>query len=115
MTSSYHAGFLEYVGLQIIGFTNPHSAAFNGRWRTCFGYSVNICTIVWQDLEQNNLINKRTHFVIIIFFKILLKIYAKEGVARAMAGNVDKKTWRKYSWALVDLLANLESLVVSLF
>ena len=44
---------------------------------------------------QNNLINKRTHFVSIIFFKILLKIYAKEGVACAMAGGVDKKTWRK--------------------
>ena len=43
---------------------------------------------------------------------MFLKMYGKESAMSSMAG-VDKKTYRKWVWIFVFIIADLEALVVS--
>jgi len=42
-----------------------------------------------------------------------MKVYEKEMTVCALAGAIDAKTWRKWTWLFVTAISDLEPLVVS--
>ena len=53
-----------------------------------------------------------TQFLYTLMF---MKVYAKEGTMCSLAGGIDPKTFRKWTWDIIDAIANLESDVVSFY
>jgi hypothetical protein len=89
-------------------------------FREFFGCGADKALIAWNLLEQNDLIPeigdvRIEHLLWTLFF---LKQYPTEGPATAAAGGskgkIDPKTYRKYVHPIMEALADLQPLLVSI-
>ena len=82
----------------------PSETALKGRFRALFGVSENVCSRVWFCLLP--VLPSQAipfHFLWALMF---LKTYASEHVNSTMS-SVDAKTFRKWSWKFIKLLADI--------
>lgn len=79
------------------------------RFKTFYGVSPKICCILWTLLETRDPEScEPKHLFWTLHF---LKQYHTETVNRAIF-KTDEKTFRKYVWLLIDLLADLEVVII---
>lgn len=74
------------------------------RFRAFFGVSPATCAVLWTLIENKPTGSKPTHLLWSLLF---LKGYANEHVNSTIVG-ADEKTFRKWNWIFVDLLADLD-------
>jgi hypothetical protein len=73
------------------------------RFRGLFGVSPASCAVLWTLIEDKPPGSKPKHLLWSLLF---LKGYANEHMNSAVVG-VDEKTFRKWSWIFINLLADL--------
>ena len=89
-------------------------STFDRRFRSHFGTTPSICTIIWERLDPYHTIEleyrgvKVKHLLWALMF---MKMYCAEHIHASLAG-VDEKTFRKWSWIFIDAIAGLEYEVV---
>lgn len=82
------------------------------RFKTFYGVSPNICSILWGLIEQN--VPETCEPKHLLWGLCFLKQYNNESVNRATFGT-DEKTFRKYVWILIDLLAHIDVVRICIF
>ena len=50
-----------------------------------------------------------------LYTLMFMKVYGKDRTMCSLASGIDPKTFRKWTWDFIDAIANLESIVVSLY
>jgi len=88
------------------------------RFREFFGASSAVVTILWHLLLENELLPKNSSICHLLWALYFLKVYPKQGPACSVVGGtksaVDPKTFRKWVWEFIFVIAELEVIVVSL-
>ncbi len=75
----------------------------NRRFRSLSGVTPDICALVWHLIGHNIPCGAQPHHLLWAF--MFFKCYASEHNNRLLSG-ADEKTFRKWSWAFISLLAN---------
>ena len=86
------------------------------RFRQYFGTTPEICAEIWERLDPFKTIEKVFHGVQIkhlLWALMFMKLYSTESVHASLAGGVDEKTFRKWTWIFVEAISLLEFDVVS--
>ena len=90
------------------------TATADRRFRQNFGVGPRVVAYLWDMLDPYSTIGieglSPEHLLWSLLF---LKVYAKESIHCAMAGRVDEKTFRKWSWLFINEISFLEGEVVS--
>lgn len=73
------------------------------RYRGLFGVSPATCAVLWKMIEKKPPGSKPKHLLWSLMF---LKSYANEHLNSSVVG-VDEKTYRKWNWIFINLLAEL--------
>jgi hypothetical protein len=98
-----------------VGTTDREARHF----REFFGTPVDAVEIVWDLLVRESLLPEKGHPKHLLWALHFMKTYPKQGPAcatvGASAGAVDAKTFRKWVWAFIRAIAELEEVVVSKF
>ena len=109
------------------GLMNHPSRHDGGCWsstktrlfREFFGTPVEAVEIVWDLLLRDSLLPDKGRLKHLLWALHFMKAYPKQGPAcatvGASAGAVDAKTFRKWVWAFIKAIAELEEVVVSIF
>lgn len=88
-------------------------------FREFFGASVGAVEAVWDRLVHHGLLPEKGRPKHLLWALYFLKVYPKQGpgcsVVGGCAGAVDPKTFRKWVWAFIKAIAELEEVVVSIF
>ena len=74
------------------------------RFRENFGISPKICETVWNSLADQDLHPHGALPIHMLCALLFLKLYESEHINRSLAG-LDEKTFRKWQWLYVDLIA----------
>lgn len=83
----------------------------NRRYKSFFGASAKICSIIWKILKDNvPKGSSEKHLLWALFF---LKQYQVEHLRRVVL-KADESTIRKWTWIYVELLANLDVVLKNL-
>lgn len=72
------------------------------RFRSVFGTSPLVCAKLWIALNDHHETSVPVHLLYALTF---LKLYQTEHVHRIICDGVDEKTFRKYAWKYVYLMA----------
>ena len=83
------------------------------RFRELFGCGPLVALKVWSMLLEESNEMTGADVVHMLWAMMFLKVYAKETTLSTMAGGVDEKTFRKWSWQFVSAISSLETTVVS--
>ena len=98
-----------------VGTTDREARQF----REFFGTPVEAVEIVWDLLVRDSLLPEKGRPKHLLWALHFMKAYPKQGPAcatvGASAGAVDAKTFRKWVWAFIRAIAELEEVVVSIF
>jgi hypothetical protein len=98
-----------------VGTTDREARHF----REFFGTPVDAVEIVWDLLVRESLLPEKGRPKHLLWALHFMKAYPKQGPAcatvGASAGAVDAKTFRKWVWAFIRAIAELEEVVVSKF
>ena len=101
------AQYFANIGLVIFGRRgNITSTIFARRFRSQFGISPVICARIWNSLGEvkpNGFEPKH-----LLWGLLFLKVYSTESV-HATIVNTCERTFRKWSWKAVDLLAAMKT------
>ncbi|GAX24473.1 hypothetical protein FisN_2Hu038 [Fistulifera solaris] len=86
----------------------------DGEFREMFGCSVGVCVSLWNLLKKTESLppgstSNKEHLLWALMF---LKVYGTEKVMCALAGGVDKDTFRKWSWQFVEAISSLQSFLI---
>jgi hypothetical protein len=104
-------------GMEMIGKSSnvgPSTLTGNRRFRQNFGVSPRVVAYLWDMLDPYaTIIAEGVSPEHLLWSLMLLKFYAKETTHCAMAGGVDEKSFRKWSWIFIDEVSFLEGDVVS--
>lgn len=74
------------------------------QFREFFGTTPAICAIIWNLLAQKEKLPNKSKPMYLLFALLLLKLYGTEELIAVVSG-VDNKTFRKWSWIFINLLA----------
>ena len=88
------------------------------RFRSFFGVDPIHCTMVWTILDGYNFNGSRPNGmkpVHLLWALLFLKSYACDDILCALAGGVDKKTFRKWCWFFIRAVSSIEDDFVSLY
>ena len=89
----------------IIGRTSrKRTQSENRRFRANFGTTVRVCVMLWDRIGRKRPPGARQEHL--LWALLFLKTYGTEHV-NSMICSVDEKTFRKWSWKFVILLAEL--------
>lgn len=81
-----------------------------------FGCSPSVACTLWNLLYKTGFLPSKGTLPIFLWALMTLKVYAKESSLCALAGNVDKKTFRRWVWAeFIPAIASMEPHVVGIF
>jgi hypothetical protein len=98
------------LGLRLIGRSQRSPVIAMRRFRAHFGVSPLVCAHVWCALGPY--LPARSDHRHLLFALLFLNAYQNEHVNAALCG-VDEKTFRKYQWMYVELLATKLNVVSS--
>jgi hypothetical protein len=88
------------------------TATEDRRFRELFGCGPIVALTLWNLIMVETMVPGST-VVHMLWALMLMKTYAKETTLCSLAGGVDEKTFRDWSWPLVRAIADLEPLIVS--
>ena len=88
------------------------TATEDRRFRELFGCGPIVALMLWNLIMTETMVPGST-VVHMLWALMFLKTYAKETTLCSLAGGVDEKTFRDWSWPLVSAIADLEPLIVS--
>lgn len=74
------------------------------RFRQMFGITPFICSMIWEDLRVQQLHLNNAKPVYMLCALLLLRLYETDDVNRAISG-IDEKTFRKWAWIYISLIA----------
>ena len=74
------------------------------RFRALFGCTCVVCAWMWNYWVHRNVLPSAARPIHLLYALLVLKVYAIEEVNKSMTG-VDEKTFRKWVWIFVDLMA----------
>lgn len=102
------------MGMGIMGRHNLIAQSTSmRRFRATFGQSPEICSIVWDKIEEaRQSMPQGAKAIHLLWAMMFFKLYCCEEVHASLAG-CDEKTFRKWCWLFVSAIANLEGTVVS--
>ena len=101
----------ELLGADLMGRSGDTlSDQFLARWTTHFQVSPAVVARAWGMILPQ--LVRGAHPVHLLWALLFLKQYAKESVLSGMCC-VDEDTFRKWTWLIIPLLADLEAEVVS--
>lgn len=83
-------------------------------FREFFGCGLLIAHKLWKMMEGEFLPAGATIFEF-LYTLMFMKVYGKEGTMCSLAGGIHPQTFRKWTWDIIDSIANLESMVVSFY
>lgn len=101
----------ELVVQDVVRRNNLRGAQEN--FRAFFGTTVQICAILWNELNDHSLLPTRAQHKHLLWALMFLKIYGTEHVMVKLAGCKSEKTFRKWTNVYIIALSNLTSSVVS--
>lgn len=99
---------------QLMGDVQALSTAEMARFRALFGISPNMASHVWEMIDPTNQMPQGVKPMHLLWCLMFLKVYASESVLCALAGGVDEKTFRKWTWLFVYEINDLYPEIVSL-
>jgi DDE superfamily endonuclease len=82
------------------------------RFRGHFGTSPEICSILWDMVDPGRTMPKGARPKHLLWSLAFLKLYLNEEALSGLAGGVDEKTLRKWTWIFVYAMSDLEAIVV---
>ena len=82
-------------------------------FRELFGCGALIAIMLWQMLIEFLFLPEGGSMEHFLWSLMLMKVYGKERTLCSLAGGVDPKTFRKWTWQFISAIADLESRVVS--
>ncbi len=98
-----------------VGTTDREALHF----REFFGTPVKAVEIIWDLLVRDSFLPEKGRPKHLLWVLHFMKAYPKQGPACATVGAsaeaVDAKTFRKWVWAFIRAIADLEEVVVSIF
>jgi hypothetical protein len=80
-------------------------------FRSLFGVAPEVCEYVWNHLSRHGWKPPRTRPKHLLWTLLFLKVYATEGLLAFMA-QTSRKTFRKWVWLLLPLIADMAPFVV---
>jgi len=87
------------------------------RFRELFGARVEIVVLLWEMMEEDNLLPEKSKPKHLLWSLYFLKVYPREGAGCAAVGGsggaIDPKTLRKWVWLFVERIAELADDAVS--
>jgi len=86
---------------------------FERRWNSAFGALPGVCCILWNKIDPMRTMPKGVQPKHLLWGLLLLTVYETEENSAQRAGNVDEKTFRKWSHLFVEAMSFLEFDVVS--
>ena len=95
-------------------YENDASAIEVTRFRSMFGTSPEICSLLWDCIDPLNTMTNGVQDVHLLWGLMFLKLYVSESVNCALARGVDEKTFRKCSWMFVYAMSDLAPDIVSI-
>lgn len=98
------AAFLM-AGHDIIGNKISTEDSNSRRFRTFFGTSPKTCSLLWKLLEDRRPDDASPHHM--LFSLLFLKTYGTSQFHASLA-HCDEKTFRKYQWHYIRMIADLE-------
>ena len=102
----------EQLGMAIMQRrTGGSEQTRNRRFRSHFGVTPEICAHVWGLLDPTTL-PEHTEKKHLLWSLMFLMLYETESINCTMVGGVDEKTFRSWSWLLIDEVSMLEGDVV---
>jgi len=87
------------------------------RFTDMFGTSPAVVAFIWNRLRPYETLDETAGMQPkhMLWGLLLMKVYGKEEQHCALAGGVDKKTFRKWAWLFIEAISSLEPEVVSSF
>lgn len=86
-------------------------------FREHFGTSQEVVLILWNFLNEHDLLPEKCDIKHLLWALFFLKVYPKQGPACSVVGGsngaVDPKTLRKWVWSVIFSIAELAEVVVS--
>lgn len=101
MQQEFEAVFQE-IGNRITKHRGGWNVEAIRRFRSMFGTSPLVCAKIWLALAEHHETSVPAHLLYALNF---LKLYQSEHVHRVICDGVDEKTFRKYVWKYVTLIA----------
>ena len=86
--------------------------AHDFRWRATFGAPPGICSTLWKKIDPDSTMPNGAQPYHLLWGLMFMKLYCAEAVNAVLAGGVDVKTFRKWSWLFAEAVAVLHSSVV---
>ena len=80
--------------------------------RATYGASVPVLNQLWQMVQNNDNANNKIRLMHFLWGMKFLKSYKSDDIASSEAG-CSPKTWRKWAWRVITVLADLHINVVS--
>ena len=89
------------------------------RFRELFGARMDIVVLLWEMMEEDNLLPEKSKPKHLLWTLYFLKVYPREGPGCAAVGGsggaIDPKTLRKWVWLFIERIAELADEVVIIF
>ena len=107
--------FFERLASDIVGKDLRRMApkSCNRKFRSFFGASSKVCALLWHFVDLSEYPSAAPKHL--LWALLFMKIYSTEDIHASMAGGVDPKTFRKWTWIVVRAIADLETEFVRLF
>lgn len=97
----------------IVNVGSGKGTVFNRRWMSAFGAYPDVCCILWNEVKPHSTMPNGVEPKHLLWGLIFLNIYDTEENIALRVGDVDEKTFRKWSHLFVDAISYLECEVVS--
>ena len=86
---------------------------FNRRWKSSFGAPPEVCCVLWNKIDPYKTMPAGVDPKHILWALLFLTVYDTEHNSTQRLGNMDEKTYRKWSELFVIAISYLECEVVS--
>ena len=81
-----------------------HAVPIERKFLALFGVRPPVCAVIWTRLEVKRM--GKAEPIHLLWALLLLKVYASEEVLTVIT-KVDRKTFRKWAWVLIDAISTL--------
>ncbi len=89
------------------------TAANYSRFRSHFGTSPGVCSILWDHIQPTLALDLQATFSHLLWALMFLKVYSSESVLAGKCNAVDEKTYREKVRPIVEAIAKIKPKIVS--
>jgi hypothetical protein len=100
------------VAKSMVNLTPKRNDTFNRCWKSSFGAPPEVCCVLWNKINPYKTMPAGVNPKHILWALLFLTVYDTEHNSAQRLGNVDEKTYRKWSELFVIAISYLECKVV---